>query len=214
VFLGVGVVLFAEDRKARRLPPAVPTQTGVLRAYVEVLRDRWVRTVMLTVFLEGSLFYGAFAYGGAYLKDRFDLSYLIIGALLAGFGLGGVIYSLLVRWLLARLGEKGFVLAGGLILFVCFLALPLLPLWLATVPIYIASGFGFYMFHNTLQTKATEMAPQARGTRSRFSRSACSWARLAASRHADCSSALSATSGHSCLPVSACSRSASGLPAA
>ena len=29
---------------------------------------------------------------------------------------------------------------------------------------FIAAGFGFYMFHNTLQTKATEMAPQARGT--------------------------------------------------
>ena len=26
------------------------------------------------------------------------------------------------------------------------------------------SGFGFYMFHNTLQTRATEMAPKARGT--------------------------------------------------
>jgi len=75
-----------------------------------------------------------------------------------------VTYSLLVRRLLARLGEKGFVLAGGLILFVCFLALPLLPAWQATVPIFIASGFGFYMFHNTLQTRATEMAPQARGT--------------------------------------------------
>ena len=164
VFLVVGVVLFAEDRKARRLPAPMRTQTGVWRAYSDVLRDRWVRIVMLTVFLEGGLFYGAFAYGGAYLKDRFDLSYLIIGALLAGFGLGGVIYSLLVRWLLARLGEKGFVLGGGLILFVCFLALPLLPSWHATVPIFIASGFGFYMFHNTLQTKATEMAPQARGT--------------------------------------------------
>jgi predicted MFS family arabinose efflux permease len=43
-------------------------------------------------------------------------------------------------------------------------ALPLLPAWQATVPIFIAAGFGFYMFHNTLQTKATEMAPQARGT--------------------------------------------------
>jgi predicted MFS family arabinose efflux permease len=164
VFLGVGVVLFAEDRKSRRAAAPVRSQTGVLRAYCDVLRDRWVRTVMLTVFLEGGLFYGAFAFGGAYLKERFDLSYLIIGALLAGFGLGGVIYSLLVRRLLARLGEKGFVLAGGLILFVCFLALPLLPAWQATVPIFIASGFGFYMFHNTLQTKATEMAPQARGT--------------------------------------------------
>ena len=164
VFLAVGVVLFAEDRKARRLPAPVRTHAGVLRAYSDVLRDRWVRTVMLTVFLEGGLFYGAFAFGGAYLKERFDLSYMIIGALLAGFSLGGVIYSLLVRWLLARLGETGFVVAGGLILFVCFLALPLIPSWQATISIFIASGFGFYMFHNTLQTKATEMAPQARGT--------------------------------------------------
>ncbi|HKQ23037.1 MAG TPA: MFS transporter [Burkholderiales bacterium] len=164
VFLGVGMVLFAEDRKSRRLPAPKRTQTGVLRAYSDVLRDRWVRTVMLTVFLEGGLFYGAFAYGGAYLKERFDLSYLIIGALLAGFGFGGVIYSLLVRRLLARLGEKGFVLTGGVILFLCFLALPLLPVWQAAAPVFIASGFGFYMFHNTLQTRATEMAPQARGT--------------------------------------------------
>lgn len=164
VFFAVGMVLFAVDRKARRAPAPAYMRTGVLRAYADVLRDRWVRTVMLTVFLEGGLFYGAFAYDGAYLKERFDLSYLIIGALLAGFGLGGVIYSLLVRRLLALLGEKGFVLAGGLILFVCFLALPLLPAWQATIPIFIASGFGFYMFHNTLQTKATEMAPQARGT--------------------------------------------------
>jgi predicted MFS family arabinose efflux permease len=164
VFLAVGMVLFAEDRKSRRLPVPMRTQTGVLRAYSDVLRDRWVRTVMLTVFLEGGLFYGAFAYGGAYLKERFDLSYLIIGALLAGFGFGGVIYSLLVRRLLARLGEKGFVLTGGLILFFCFLVLPLLPWWQATAATFIASGFGFYMFHNTLQTKATEMAPQARGT--------------------------------------------------
>jgi len=163
VFLGVSAVLFAEDRKSRRVSLPARTRTGVLRAYADVLRDRWVRTVMLTVFLEGALFYGAFAYGGAYLKERFDLSYLIIGVLLAGFGLGGMIYSLLVRWLLARLGEKGFVVAGGLILFVCFLALPLLPAWQATVPIFIASGFGFYMFHNTLQTHGTQMAPEARG---------------------------------------------------
>ena len=164
VFLGVSVVLLVEDRKSRREPLPARTRTGVLRTYFDVLRDRWVRTVMLTVFLEGALFYGAFAYGGAYLKERFDLSYLMIGVLLAGFGVGGVTYSLLIRRLLARLGEKGFVLAGGLILFVCFLTLPLLPAWQATVPIFIAAGFGFYMFHNTLQTRATEMAPQARGT--------------------------------------------------
>ena len=163
VFLLVGIVLFTVDRRTPR-PAAVTARSGIVDNYARVLRDPWVRIVMFTVFLEGGLFYGAFAYTGAWLKERFDLSYLLIGALLAGFGLGGVIYSLMVRRLLARFGETGFVRIGGGLLLLCFLALPLLPSWQATLPVFIVAGFGFYMFHNTLQTKATEMAPQARGT--------------------------------------------------
>ncbi len=163
VFLIVSVVLLLVDQRTERPAPAAPP-AGVLSNYLRVLRDPWVRTVMLTVFLEGGLFYGAFAYTGAYLKERFDLSYLLIGALLAGFGLGGLIYSVMVRRLLARFGETGFVKIGGGLLLGSLVILPLLPLWQATIPVFIAAGFGFYMFHNTLQTKATEMAPQARGT--------------------------------------------------
>lgn len=165
IFLAVSAVLLITDRKSRRqeaAPPRAPA--GVLHAYAGVLRDRWVRTVMLTVFLEGALFYGAFAFTGAFLQTRFDLSYLLIGTLLAGFGLGGVIYSQMVRRLLAALDETGFVKTGGALLLVCFLALPLMPWWQGTVPLFIVAGFAFYMFHNTLQTRATEMAPRARGT--------------------------------------------------
>jgi predicted MFS family arabinose efflux permease len=165
VFLAVSAVLFTVDRRARPVIDGVAKPRGdVLRNYAAVLRDRWVRTVSITVFLEGGLFYGSFAYAGAYLKVRFGLSYLLIGGMLAGFGLGGVIYSLMVRWLLARLGEKSFVRIGGALIFVCMVLLPLLPWWPALVPVFILAGFGFYMFHNTLQTRATEMAPQARGT--------------------------------------------------
>ena len=35
--------------------------------------------------------------------------------------------------------------------------------WLAPIAV-TAIGLGFYMFHNTLQTKATQMTPEARGT--------------------------------------------------
>jgi predicted MFS family arabinose efflux permease len=165
VFLVVSIVLFTVDRRTRPAVSAVGKPHGnVWRNYAAVLGDRWVRTVILTVFLEGGLFYGAFAYTGAYLKERFGLSYLLIGGMLAGFGLGGVIYSLMVKWLLARLGEKGFVRLGGALMFICMAVLPLLPWWQAAVPVFIVAGFGFYMFHNTLQTRATEMAPQTRGT--------------------------------------------------
>ncbi len=163
VFLAVSIVLFTVERRGPRVSAPTPRE-NVWRTYAAVLRDPWVRTVVFAVFLEGALFYGAFAYTGAYLKDRFDLSYLLIGLLLAGFGLGGVIYSLLVKWLLARLGEQGFVRLGGTLLLLCMGAIALLPSWQATIPVFIIAGFGFYMFHNTLQTRATEMAPNARGT--------------------------------------------------
>jgi predicted MFS family arabinose efflux permease len=163
VFLVVSIVLFTVDRRTRAAVSG-KAHGKVWRNYAAVLGDRWVRIVVLTVFLEGGLFYGAFAYTGAWLKARFGLSYLLIGAMLAGFGLGGVVYSLLVRWLLARLDEKGFVRLGSTLMFICLALLPLLAWWQAAIPVFIVAGFGFYMFHNTLQTRATEMAPQARGT--------------------------------------------------
>ena len=92
------------------------------------------------------------------------MSYLLIGAMLAGFGLGGVIYSLMVRWLLRRLGEAGFAVGGALVLLSFYLCLPFSPVWPLVGPLCVIGGFGFYMMHNTLQTKATEMYPAARGT--------------------------------------------------
>ncbi|MEO8164242.1 MAG: MFS transporter [Betaproteobacteria bacterium] len=164
VFLVISVVLFSVDRHTRVPANGAIRHGNVWRNYAAVLGDPWARTVVITVFLEGALFYGVFAYTGAYLKERFDLSYLLIGGILAGFGLGGVIYSVLVKWLLARLGETGFVRLGGGLLLVCMAVLPLLDLWQATIPVIVLAGFAFYMFHNTLQTRATEMAPQMRGT--------------------------------------------------
>ena len=70
---------------------------------------------------------------------------------------GGVLYSFSVRWLLRRLSEPGFALGGALILLTFYLGMPLLPAWYAAAPLCLLGGFGFYMLHNTLQTRATEM---------------------------------------------------------
>jgi predicted MFS family arabinose efflux permease len=84
--------------------------------------------------------------------------------MLAGFGVGGLLYSLLVRWLLRRLGEVGFAIGAAVVLLMFFVSLPFAPLWQAVGPLCALGGFGFYMLHNTLQTKATEMYSRARGT--------------------------------------------------
>jgi predicted MFS family arabinose efflux permease len=161
VFAAVGLRLLAAVY-ARQPAPAAPRANPVAQ-YATLARDRWVRVIVLTVAAEGFLFYGAFAYLGAYLKSAFGIGYLLIGLLLAGFSVGGVLYSLLVRWLVPRLRERGLAIAGGALLLVCFLGIALMPSWPLTVPFFVASGLAFYMLHNTLQTKATEMAPQARG---------------------------------------------------
>jgi predicted MFS family arabinose efflux permease len=100
-----------------------------VRRYVSLLRLQRVRIVLLAVALEGFLFFGTFAYLGAYLRHDFGLSYTAIGFILAGFGLGGVLYSVLVRVLLLRLGQHGLVGAGGVLLLVCFVVLALAASW-------------------------------------------------------------------------------------
>ena len=53
---------------------------------------------------------------------------------------------------------------GGVLLGACLGGLALLPSWMAAVPVMFVIGFGLYMVHNTLQTNATQMAPDARGS--------------------------------------------------
>ncbi len=161
VFAAVGLRLLTAARAWQ--PALARPRANPVAQYAFLARDRWVRVIVLTVAAEGFLFYGAFAYLGAYLKSAFGIGYLLIGLLLAGFSVGGVLYSLLVRWLVPRLRERGLAIAGGALLLACFLGIALMPSWPLTVPFFVASGLAFYMLHNTLQTKATEMAPQARG---------------------------------------------------
>ena len=123
-----------------------------------------MRIVVGTVGIEGLLFYGGLAYLGAYLKLRFDLGYGVIGLIVAGFSLGGLLYSVSVQPLVRRLGEKGLVRVGGVVLLISFVGIVAAPTWWISVPFFIGIGFGFYMFHNTLQTRASEMAPHARGS--------------------------------------------------
>ena len=62
-----------------------------------------------------------------------------------------------------RLGERGLVIAGGLLLCVGLPGLALSPSVPWAVLSLIAQGLGLIMMHNTLQVHATQMAPDSRG---------------------------------------------------
>ncbi|BAY08570.1 MFS transporter [Calothrix sp. NIES-2098] len=142
----------------------VPFGWATFRPYFQLIAQPVARTVIIGVFIEGFCLFGGFAYVGAFLRDRYSLPYVAIGFMISGFGLGGLIYSRCVRWLVQRLGEKGLMGFGGVFMCISFLAIALLQNWVLFIPLNILMGLGFYMMHSTLQTQATELAPEARGT--------------------------------------------------
>jgi predicted MFS family arabinose efflux permease len=132
--------------------------------YRTVLGDPWARVVLAAVFCEGALIYGVFAYVGADLHLRFGLSFTLVGLIVAAMAVGGLIYAAAVQPLVARLGQRGLARYGGLMVGACYLGLAAAPVWWLTPALVGALGLGFFMLHNTLQTNATQMAPEARGT--------------------------------------------------
>lgn len=139
------------------------TFSQTIRQSIGLLKRPWIRVVVVTVFFEGMAMYAAFAFIGADLHQRFGIGFGTVGLTLAAFGIGGLIYALSARLLVPRLGERGLAGIGGVIIACAYLALAATPVLGAVPFIMVLIGLGFYMLHNTLQTNATQMAPEARG---------------------------------------------------
>jgi len=165
VHIVAGALLFAERRRLTIgvPPPSRARWRDAATMTAVILKQPWVRIVLATVFFEGSAMFGAFAYVGADLHQRFGIGLGTVGALLATFGVGALLYALTAGRMIARLGQAGLAMTGAAILAAGYATLALMPwLWLAP-PAVACIGLGFYMFHNTLQTNGTQMAPEARG---------------------------------------------------
>lgn len=131
------------------------------RRIVAIPRVRWL---ILFVFVEGILIFGVQPYIATMLERSGTGGATQAGIAIAGFAIGGILYTLIVRWLLATLGlarmlrVAGFIAAGG------YLALaPVLPAAVATAALFVV-GLGFYMLHNSFQTQMTEVVTDARAS--------------------------------------------------
>lgn len=166
VFGAIGLLIAAclwrpASRAAR---PAHDGGGNARTTHFELLRDAQARNIWTAAFFEGFLTMGAVTYAGAFLKLEFALDYATIGLVLASMGVGGIIYTLNVRWLLKRLGERGMVVSGGVLVTAGYGIVAVSPVWQWLVPALGFIGLGFYLMHGILQVRATEIAPRARGT--------------------------------------------------
>jgi len=70
----------------------------------------------------------------------------------------------LARRLIPVLGERGFAISGGAMLLAAFGLASIVAPGPGFALVATMSGLGFYVLHTTLQTNATQMAPEARGS--------------------------------------------------
>lgn len=165
MFLSVGLVLQLHRRHQRDdSGPAPASGANTLFGKTsELLQQSWVRKMLMFSLFQGAAGFGTMALVASHLHERHGLSLSSAGAIVALMGLGGVTYMASARLLIARLGETGMALTGGLGTAVALGVLALSPWWPITPLAMLLGGFFFFMLHNTLQTLATQTAPQAWG---------------------------------------------------
>lgn len=163
IFATVAVTMAFLTREHRKAERTLPPSGNPVRRYVEVARLPKVQIFAAVSMTEAFLYFGAYAYLGAMLRERFDLSFTLIGLALAGFGVGGLLFGVSIRWVIRRLGPRQLVLSGGLLCGALYVLAAWLPVSWPIYPIMIGVGFTFYMLHNVMQTRATEASPHARG---------------------------------------------------
>jgi predicted MFS family arabinose efflux permease len=168
-FAVAGITLL---RIRREVAPAMPTTFVDRRPVVarllgdarDLARNPWSRVVLLTVFFEGASIFAAVAFLPTHLHRVHGLSLSASGAVAMALGVGGLIFAVISGRIVRSLGEIRLARVGGIIVFIGFATVAFAPAW-EFAPVGAAlAGLGFYMFHNTLQTNATQMAPERRGT--------------------------------------------------
>ena len=156
------VTVLRPRRDAQRAPLSF---AGALSNYAAVFANPRTKLLYGLVIVEGSLIFGMPPYIAAILQERASIGPSESGLVIAGTGLGGIVYGVLTRILVERLGPARMTVAGGLVMGLAFalFAISTLPWWTA-IGIFTLNGFGFFLMHGTFQAQATELAPTARGS--------------------------------------------------
>jgi len=166
MFATACVLLFVRMGRQRRAAPILSEgsywqQALSGMALLRLPRVRWVLTVTA---LEGAMAFGTLAFVPSQLVQHFHMSAALAGGLMALYGIGGLFYSQMARRWLGWLGERGLARLGSALVAVGLLLLAWAHHVVFAALGCMSAGLGFYMLHNTLQTQATQMAPEARGS--------------------------------------------------
>nr|WP_198371422.1 MFS transporter [Roseomonas rosulenta] len=134
------------------------------RRYQSILANPNAIPLYLTVAAEGGLVFGSFPFLAPLMLARGIGGTTEAGLAIGAFGVGGLAYAAMARPLLARFGQAGVVRIGGGVGALALLGFAVAPAFWVMVAAGFLLGNAFYMIHNAIQTRATELSPQFRGS--------------------------------------------------
>jgi predicted MFS family arabinose efflux permease len=170
VLLGAGIigllVAGAATLRSRGITEISPgfSLSRVIPGFRVVLRNPLAKICYCAVFLEGIFIYGLFPFVAALLMETGEARATIAGLVIAGFGMGGIAYSLFVSRLIAIFKEQGLMTLGPAMMAVGMTMVAFRPDWPVEFVAFVIMGFGFFALHACIQVYATELAPENRGS--------------------------------------------------
>jgi predicted MFS family arabinose efflux permease len=145
--------------------PRHPVSIARMRAgYGEALSGPLAAVCLVGVFIEGVAMNGLQPFIAGRLEARGMGSLAEAGLVLAAYSLGAILFTLMVRRLLARFGRAHLVRIGGVIACLALSGAAWAVNWQQQAAAFLFLGVGFFMIHNSLQAIGTELAPTARGS--------------------------------------------------
>lgn len=147
------------------MAPVPQEKTAAFKPYLSLLGHGPSLRTYLVILVEGMFLLGSFSYLGGVLAQRFHLSFLAIGGVMTGFGIGAVIGGRMSAKIAARLGKTRTIVLGLLLAAIADGAVFIGAgsLLLTAVGVFLL-GLGFMTAHSTLITVATQFAAKAQGT--------------------------------------------------
>jgi predicted MFS family arabinose efflux permease len=171
VFLTIGVCAVValinaliNLRHGAQAPAARLDLTSIPSRYLEILANPRAKYCFFAVFLEGVAVFGLFPFVALLLLAAGEPRASIAGLVIAGFSVGGIVYSLAVTQLTRRWQPRELMIGGGMVAAAAFAAVAFSPAWQVQFVLFVVLGIGFYCLHGCIQVEASELSTTARGT--------------------------------------------------
>src|SRR5579862_138839 len=160
----VAVAAFVAFRGMRTARPKPFNLPAVVAGFKSVFADPRAKVCFSSVFFEGIVIHGLFPYVALLLLAAGETHSSYAGIIIAGFGLGGIILSLSLPFLVVRVTERHLMLSGAVFAAIAFGLIALNMAWYIQAAVFVLFGLGFYMLHNCIQVHVTDLSQTARGT--------------------------------------------------